>query len=1006
MDLDWKEARKLALQSRKKTGKKEIEVNQTTILNNYALFEYIGYLEFIFLYGSHVIDITHTQGMNVDNDLETLLFDSDWPINMDKALILDRKLREVTEDMPHQQRLDSLVFNPTLAKKFKPVIDKWGTFINNKPERKLVGLFRDLVTHLALLGQIVTYDTMRVPLQLGQHQNYNQNEVAILYHNPLPMKYVISGDKLIIHNQKVYQENNQFYIMSNFSIYLPAWRIHFVNIYLNDVCKTKCIPLNMPIIQTNALTPLHFKLQVPFGEYYQTRENVSIIFQMNTTSINYWKIGPSHAILLPSEMKGLFAGQQQPREESSLSEEEVQQIIEDSNENLEDNMTGQSWYLHPKYIGENQLIARHIMNANITILEQDQSSSHDDNEQRVDIQAGEGRIKSDEPVESQQEDQGDERENGLNWLDNYVKLMQEPFPHTRPDQLPSLTEYDQESVFHGIFFPQKHLTRSHLIALQRLDPYLSDILSKLPDTPEYKLRQGVLTYQLSDKEVPKIAIPLCMARTLYYSLHCEYLHPSLGINKVLYNKFFHTYNFDPADIHSSCYICAVNRPLRPHARIGNKRSFRASAPRQVLFCDIKEAVRPQRQGFRHLLICVDAFSLYIFIIPLRNKESGHMAKQFKIHYTNVMGPLICCYSDNSNSFLQEFKKEIIRQGACMFTSAPYNQKSDFAEAAIRVSSNKLSKLLSDPLFYGKQCDWLEVLPDLCRTINRTPLKHPFQNFTREMLHFGNQTDNFSPLALRLSQETIAAIEVPYIEDLGQYNDFAEYLKLSNKSTQEMRDTLYHQTAQRRRQRYENERPKLRQINPKSVPIGALVFITNEQEKQNRPSTYGPKRRLFRVLNVDDCSVTAQGLTPPYEIKTSPIHHLELVSRSEFEACYPKAFFREISRMSLDWYRRFSKSTKSLLAAVDRDATDVVIPNEQSVDRQSEQADETIRRIIAQANDDVDEEETNEDEMEGQSEEGTTDDPLTRVHEDDNEDTTADHRWNTRTRNRAKVDYPK
>ena len=178
-------------------------MNQTTILNNYALFEYIGYLEFIFLYGSHVIDITHTQGMNVDNDLETLLFDSDWPINMDKALILDRKLREVTEDMPHQQRLDSLVFNPTLAKKFKPVIDKWGTFINNTPQRKLVGLFRDLVTHLALLGQSVTYDTIRAPLQLGYHQNYNQNEVAILYHNPLPMKYVISGDKLIIQNQKV-----------------------------------------------------------------------------------------------------------------------------------------------------------------------------------------------------------------------------------------------------------------------------------------------------------------------------------------------------------------------------------------------------------------------------------------------------------------------------------------------------------------------------------------------------------------------------------------------------------------------------------------------------------------------------------------------------------------------------------------------------------------------------------------------------------------------------------
>ena len=228
MDLDWKEARKLAQQSRKRSGKIEIEANQTTLLNNYALFEYTRYLELIFAYGSHIIDTTYIPGVNVDNELEKLLFDSDWAINMDKALILDRKLREVTEDMTHQQKLDSLVFNPTLAEKFKPVIDKWGTFLNNTSQRKLVSLFRDLAIHLALPGQSMTYDTIRTPLQLGYHQNYNQNEVAILYHNPLPMKYVISGDKLIIHNQRVYQENNEFYIMSNFSIYLPAWKVHLL----------------------------------------------------------------------------------------------------------------------------------------------------------------------------------------------------------------------------------------------------------------------------------------------------------------------------------------------------------------------------------------------------------------------------------------------------------------------------------------------------------------------------------------------------------------------------------------------------------------------------------------------------------------------------------------------------------------------------------------------------------------------------------------------------------
>ena len=47
----------------------------------------------------------------------------------------------------------------------------------------------------------------------------------------------------------------------------------------------------MPMLQTKALTPLHFKVQVPYGEYYQTR-----------------KIGPHQALLLPNEKKGLIAG--------------------------------------------------------------------------------------------------------------------------------------------------------------------------------------------------------------------------------------------------------------------------------------------------------------------------------------------------------------------------------------------------------------------------------------------------------------------------------------------------------------------------------------------------------------------------------------------------------------------------------------------------------------------------------------------------------------------------
>ena len=77
------------------------------------------------------------------------------------------------------------------------VIDRLGTLPNNTVQRKLTGLFRDLVTYLALLGHNVIFDSTTAPMQLGYHQNYNQNDVAILYFNPLRLNYDISGDKLV-----------------------------------------------------------------------------------------------------------------------------------------------------------------------------------------------------------------------------------------------------------------------------------------------------------------------------------------------------------------------------------------------------------------------------------------------------------------------------------------------------------------------------------------------------------------------------------------------------------------------------------------------------------------------------------------------------------------------------------------------------------------------------------------------------------------------------------------
>ena len=497
------------------------------------------------------------------------------------------------------------------------------------------------------------------------------------------------------------------------------------------------------------------------------------------------------------------------------------------------------------------------------------------------------------------------------WEENYEKNMREPFPHKKPSDLPVLTDDQQESVFHSIFFPNKTITKIHLITLQRLDDHFGNIMDNIDENRDYTIKQGVLVYQPSPEQSPRLAIPRSMAPSLYKSLHQEHCHTSPDTTRRLFDKFYYANKFDAKPIHRTCMVCAVTRTLRPEPRLGNKRTLRPTAPRQVLFIDVKDSIRPRSHGYRHVLVCIDAFSQYIYLIPLYNKSAPHMARRFQQEYLNHQGPLISIYSDNANSYLAEFRKTLAFHGIETQTGVPESQKSDFAEAAIRIVGQKLTKLLSDPEFDKSHRDWPTLLPSLARTINRTPLKRPFANFTREQIHFGNQTNHHSPLAIKITQETMGDIEIPYREDIGQYDAFAEHLKMSNKSAYDIRENVALKQQGMRQDRHDKERSKPRQIDHRAIPHGSLVFLTDKYHKKDRPSTFHGRRKLFRVLETTQAGVTAQSLSDRNEIKTIAPQHLEYLNPREYDEAYPQEFWGEITALSRDWYKRPHRSTDSL-----------------------------------------------------------------------------------------------
>ena len=248
---------------------------------------------------------------------------------------------------------------------------------------------------------------------------------------------------------------------------------------------------------------------------------------------------------------------------------------------------------------------------------------------------------------------------------------------------------------------------------------------------------------------------------------------------------------------------------------------------------------------------------------------------------------------------------------------PENQRADFAESAIRITGQRLSRLLSDPEFTGPSNNWVDVLPDLCRTINRCPLKSPFAGLSREQLHFGGTNENFCPLALQFREETLDAVEIPCEGEIEKYNPFAEYLKQSQNKLQVLRTEYKDATDARRRSRHDKDRPRSRQLNHEAVPVGALIFVVDKYHKKDRPQTYGAKRKIYRVLLSEHSGITAQSLEAPHEVRTAPVNGIELITRRDFDAAYPRVFYHEIAKLSHDFYRRYHMSTKSLLEQLDR-----------------------------------------------------------------------------------------
>ena len=506
-----------------------------------------------------------------------------------------------------------------------------------------------------------------------------------------------------------------------------------------------------------------------------------------------------------------------------------------------------------------------------------------------------------------------EEEELTEWKRYYLSNLQLPFD-LNPQSLPPLTTNQKQLIFHSTTLPHRQLTRDQLAALQQTDDFCKSKLNDIQSLPTnrqtqptgFYIFQGILCHYSIQNDVKqaRIVIPESVTMDLYRSIHAHYGHLSKEKTLAIYKKFFFSKSFDVNHIHKSCLICKVNKNLRPLPPPGDIRTDQEliNAPRQSIFMDIADSIKPSSSSrMKHVLIIVDSFSQFLQLAPLPDKKSTSILKAYKLYWSNSFGHPYCITSDNSNSFLLDFKEHLVRYGIVTRTSLPYSQYQDLAEIGVKLFKDKLRALFTDPQFITNNKDWDKILPDICQIVNSAPLSKPFR-YSREKLHFGNALNHICPFAFYASKNLNETPPIPTLADLGQFGPFTDFITNMYQSIDEIRNQHKNIQHEKRRQINNQTQPKkgshlFTQFHP-----GMLVFITTKPK--NLRETGEPKRRLYRILASSKRGITAVDVQTFETIRSTNFASIEIPTHDEFSFLYPKHFFNEIQALSKDLYKRY------------------------------------------------------------------------------------------------------
>ena len=160
-------------------------------------------------------------------------------------------------------------------------------------------------------------------------------------------------------------------------------------------------------------------------------------------------------------------------------------------------------------------------------------------------------------------------------------------------------------------------------------------------------------------------------------------------------------------------VYTLHKPARRHYKRSRVIVPGIDAQFQADLCDVQN-LSGYNKGYKYLLTCVDIFSKYAWVVPLKTKQGQELVKVFRTILSSGRKPSKL-QTDQGTEFLNRVFQKFLRDHDIDFFTVNSGLKASVIERFNRTFKNKMYKY-----FTAKNTlTYIDVLPQLVKSYNNT-----------------------------------------------------------------------------------------------------------------------------------------------------------------------------------------------------------------------------------------------------------------------------------------------